>query len=114
MHTNTPPYSSTPAPRDVSEVSERAHAGIDRLRDSAHETVDRATETVSSAAHGSIDSVAGSASAAADSLGRRGEEWRATTDEWTASTREYVREHPLSALGLAFTAGYLLSRLTGR
>ncbi len=111
MHTSTPPSSSTPEPRDVSE---RAHGGIDRVRDSAHASVDRATETVSSAAHGSIDSAAGAASAAADSLGRRGEEWLATTDEWTAPAREYVREHPLSALGIAFTAGYLLSRLTGR
>jgi len=107
----TPPSSST---LDSSGVSERGHAGIDRLRNSAHESVDKATELVSSAAHESVDRAAGAAASAAASLEERGEEWVAVTDEWTASTREYVREHPLSALGIAFAAGYLLSRLTGR
>jgi ElaB/YqjD/DUF883 family membrane-anchored ribosome-binding protein len=32
-------------------------------------------------------------------------------DNWVEGAREYVREHPIAALGMAAAAGYVLSRL---
>ena len=95
MHATTPPSSSL----DPRDVSQRAQAGIDRLRNTAHETVERAASVASSAA---------------DRLGARSGEWMAAKNEWMATTRGYVRDHPLAALGVALAAGHLLSRLTGR
>lgn len=96
MQTVAPTSSSSLDPR---EMSQRAHAGIDRLRNTAHDTVERA---------------ASAASTAADRLGARSEEWLSAKDEWMDATRGYVREHPFAALGIALAAGYLISRLTGR
>lgn len=95
---STPTAASAPS-HEPSELAERAHRGIDRLRSSAHQTVDQAADAASSVA---------------DRMSARGEEWVATRDEWMEATRGYVREHPLAALGMALAAGYLLSRLSGR
>ncbi|HSD53830.1 MAG TPA: hypothetical protein VLC47_06670 [Burkholderiales bacterium] len=95
MHTTTPSSSSL----DPRDVSQRPQAGIDRLRNTAHETVERAADVASSAA---------------DRLGARGGEWIATKNEWMDTSRGYVRDHPFAALAVALAAGYLLSRLTGR
>lgn len=84
---------------DPREMAQRAQAGIDRLRSTAHDTVERA---------------AGVAASAADRLSVRGEEWLSAKDEWLDATRGYVREHPFAALGIALAAGYLLSRMSGR
>lgn len=96
MQTVTP---TSPSALDPREMSQRAQAGIDRLRSTAHETVERAASV---------------ASTAADRLSARSGEWLSAKDEWMDSTRSYVREHPFAALGVALAAGYLLSRLTGR
>jgi ElaB/YqjD/DUF883 family membrane-anchored ribosome-binding protein len=95
MHNTTP---SSPS-LDSRDVSQRAQAGIDRLRTSAHETVERA---------------AALASSAADRVSARSGDVLAAKDEWMNTTRGYVRDHPVAALGIALAAGYLLSRLTGR
>jgi ElaB/YqjD/DUF883 family membrane-anchored ribosome-binding protein len=91
--------SSSSSSFDLRDGAQRAHAGIDRLRTSAHETVERA---------------AALASSAADRVTARSGDLLATKDEWMDTTRGYVREHPFAALGIALAAGYLLSRITGR
>ena len=96
MQSTTSSSSSSLDPRDVTQ---RAQAGIDRVRNSAHDTVERAAAVASSAA---------------DRLSARSEEWLASKNEWMDATRGYVREHPFAAMGMALAAGYLLSRLTGR
>jgi len=34
--------------------------------------------------------------------------------DWMETTRDYVRENPLQALGIALAAGYLLHMITRR
>ena len=63
---------------------------------SSHQTIDRATEA---------------ASAYAERLGEKAEEWLEMKDDWVEGAREYVREHPIAALGIAAAAGYVLSML---
>jgi ElaB/YqjD/DUF883 family membrane-anchored ribosome-binding protein len=69
---------------------------IDRVGDGAHSAIDRATET---------------AAQYAERIGEKAEEWLEMKDTWVEGTREYVREHPIAALGIAAAAGYLLSIL---
>jgi ElaB/YqjD/DUF883 family membrane-anchored ribosome-binding protein len=91
---------TSPSPSlDPRVVSQQAQAGIDRLKDSAHETVERAAQAASSTA---------------ERLGARSEQWLASKDEWIGTARGYVRDHPVAALAMALAAGYLLSRLTQR
>jgi ElaB/YqjD/DUF883 family membrane-anchored ribosome-binding protein len=74
-----------------------AEQGIERASSTAHETVDRVTQT---------------ASAYAERLGEKAEEWLEMKDDWVEGARDYVREHPIAALGIAAAAGYLLHMLT--
>ena len=69
---------------------------IERYGSSAQEAVERATQ---------------SAAAVAERFGEKAEEWLEMKDNWVEGAREYVREHPVAALGIAAAAGYVLSMI---
>jgi ElaB/YqjD/DUF883 family membrane-anchored ribosome-binding protein len=68
-------------------------------------------ERASSAAHDTVDRVTQTAAAYAERFGERAEEFLEMKDNWVEGAREYVREHPVAALGIAVAAGYVLSML---
>jgi len=70
---------------------------IDRLAESAHGAIDRATQT---------------ASQVAERFGEKGEELLAMKDDYVGTARDYVKENPLMALGIALAAGYLFGKIT--
>jgi ElaB/YqjD/DUF883 family membrane-anchored ribosome-binding protein len=72
---------------------------VDRLSQSAHQTVDRAAQAASSVA---------------DRVSEKYEELYAMQEDWVEAGREYVKEHPVAAIGMALAAGYLLSMLMRR
>jgi ElaB/YqjD/DUF883 family membrane-anchored ribosome-binding protein len=84
---------------DPRDLSQRAHENIDRLKSSAHDTVERAAAV---------------ATYAADRIGARGGELVAAKDQSIERVRSYVHLHPFAALGIALAAGYFASRLFGR
>ena len=83
---------------NASAMSEKAHAGIDRVTQSAHHAVDRAVSAASSAAE-RLHSVGDT-------------RYAHMAQEWKEQACAYVRAHPMTAVGIAVAAGYLLSRLT--
>ena len=70
---------------------------IDRIADTAHGAIDRASQT---------------ASDVAERFGQRGEELWAMKDDYMETARDYVKENPLMALGIALAAGYLFGKIT--
>lgn len=68
-------------------------------------------ERASSTAHDAVERVAQTAAAYAERFGERAEELLEMKDNWVEGTREYVREHPVAALGIAVAAGYILSMI---
>lgn len=90
---------STSVMDPVSSTSEQGQEAIERVSGGAHEAVDR---------------VASIAKSAANRVGEINQQVVGAKDEWIGITRDYVREHPLAALGIAVSVGYLLGRLTGR
>ena len=76
-------------------------------RGSAEQGIERASST----AHEAVDRVAQTASQYAERFGEKAEEWLEMKDNWGEGAREYVREHPVAALGIAVAAGYILSML---
>jgi ElaB/YqjD/DUF883 family membrane-anchored ribosome-binding protein len=77
--------------------------GIEGYGKTAHQAVDRATEAASA--------MAGRLGEQVEALGMKGEELLEMRDQWMQSAREYVREHPFQAVGIAVAAGYLLSMM---
>ncbi|HXU43488.1 MAG TPA: hypothetical protein VN675_14255 [Burkholderiales bacterium] len=69
---------------------------IDRLSDGAHRVVDEA---------------ANRAGAIADRFGEKADELMEMKDDWLEAGRDYVRDHPVAALGIAVAAGYLFSMI---
>jgi ElaB/YqjD/DUF883 family membrane-anchored ribosome-binding protein len=59
-----------------------------------------------------VERVAQTATEYAERFGEKAEEWLEMKDTWVDGAREYVREHPIAALGIAAAAGYLLHMLT--
>jgi len=68
-------------------------------------------ERASSTAKETVERVAQTASAYAERFGERAEALLEMKDNWVEGAREYVREHPVAALGIAAAAGYILSML---
>ena len=73
--------------------------GLDRISETAQQTMDRLTRA---------------ASIAADRLTDRSEELWALRGRAVDTARSYAREHPLATLGIAIAVGVLLSRLISR
>jgi ElaB/YqjD/DUF883 family membrane-anchored ribosome-binding protein len=70
--------------------------------------IDRLTES----AHGAIDRAAQTATQMAERFGERTDELLAMKDDYIETAREYVKENPFMAVGIALAAGYLLGKLT--
>jgi ElaB/YqjD/DUF883 family membrane-anchored ribosome-binding protein len=61
-----------------------------------------------------VDRAASAASSMAERVGQKGEDLMELKDNWVESAAEYVREHPIAALGIAAAAGYLFSMISRR
>ena len=84
---------------EASSTKRSAESKVDRLSESAHEAVDKAASVASSYA---------------ERFSSKGEELMQMQQDWMESARDYVRESPLQALGIAVAAGYLLHMITRR
>lgn len=87
----------------MDRLAQSAHRGIDAASRVVHPTIDRAAASAHRAVE-NADEMATHAADAIDHASAKGEEIL------TAGTR-YMRDHPLLTLGLAVSAGYVLSRL---
>lgn len=77
-------------------------------------TSNRSTDTIeraSTSMHDTIDRVSQTASAYAERFGEQADALMQMKDDWVEGAREYVREHPIAALGIAVGVGYVLSML---
>jgi ElaB/YqjD/DUF883 family membrane-anchored ribosome-binding protein len=77
--------------------------------ETSQRSIDRNIERVSQGAHQAVDRATSAAAQVADRVGQKGEELWEMKDTWVEGARDYVREHPIAALGIAAAAGYLFS-----
>jgi ElaB/YqjD/DUF883 family membrane-anchored ribosome-binding protein len=71
------------------------------------ETIDKAANS----AHEAVDRVASATNQAAEALGEKGEQLKNAEQQLVDNCRSYVRDNPLTSLGIAVAAGFLLSRI---
>lgn len=71
------------------------------------DTIEKAANT----AHETVDMVANVTTQAVEALGEKGEHLKNCEQQLVENCRSYVHENPITALGIAAAAGFVLSRL---
>ena len=71
------------------------------------ETIDKASHS----AHETVDKIANATNQAAEALGEKGEQLKNAEQQLMESCRGYVQANPITSLGIAVAAGFLLSRV---
>lgn len=102
---------SSPGVQDLSDSYDSAarasRGGNGQAPTSGSATVDR----IATGAHQAVDRLASAATSAANHLNVSGEELMAAKERWAQTCSTYVKDHPLTSLGIAVAAGFVLSRL---
>lgn len=68
-------------------------------------------DTALQSAHGAVDKIADMTNQAVEAFGDKGKELQNAEKQLVADCRGYVRDNPVTSLGIAVAAGFLLSRL---
>ena len=71
------------------------------------ETIDNASKS----AHEAVDKIASATNQAAETLSEKGEQLKNAEQQLMENCRGYVRDNPITSLGIAVAAGFVLSRL---
>ena len=87
-----------------------SHQTTEAMARTAHEAVDKVAD---SAAHAE-ERIRKAGAAAQENLKAGSERARMKSSELTGEVREYVNDHPLAALGIAFAAGMFISAMMRR
>lgn len=93
----------------ISDLSNSAHQAFDQAANKTSETLRPVMDMLVSSVHEAVERLAHVATEAADKVEVSGEYVKNMQVRATRSTRSYVRERPLTALGIAVASGYLLS-----
>jgi len=80
---------------------------VDATQPSTSDTINR----IASSAHQTVDRIAKGADSTLQSLRGSSSQWKEAGGQSFENVQTYVREKPLTALGLALAAGFLISRL---
>ena len=70
-------------------------------------------EKASDYAHEAAENIAGGSAQAAKVLSEKGEQCRDAEQKFMKECCHYVSEHPMTSIGLAVAAGYMLRALLG-
>jgi ElaB/YqjD/DUF883 family membrane-anchored ribosome-binding protein len=79
------------------------------IRDDVAQAAQRVKATTAEA----IDRTADAAATALDEAAAKREQWCASQQQLMSDAAECMRTHPLATIGLAFGAGFLISRMLG-
>jgi len=93
--------------RSVDEAASGMHNAIDRATSAARPAV----EQLASGVHHAVDKLAGAATQAAEAISSRGGQWKEAQTRFTDTCATQIREKPLTSLGMAVAAGFLISWL---
>jgi len=80
----------------------------------AKRSTDNTIDRMSQSAHDAVDKAASVAGSYAERVSAKGDQLLEMRDDWMGTARDFIRENPLQALGIAVAAGYLLHMITRR
>ena len=84
------------------------------MGDAVVRTVDHAASSVQKGIHRAADQVSGAAAQAVEALGEKAVQLRDAQSRLTENCRTQVRDRPITAVGIAIAAGFLLSWVLSR
>ncbi|MGZ8189454.1 MAG: DUF883 family protein [Methylosarcina sp.] len=102
------------------EATRKSNTGetVEHMKAGAHETVERVAgttdetvERVKAGAHEAVERVAAATTKAADTISEKTDRMIDVEERLREQVREYVRENPVTSLGIALGSGFILSRL---
>ncbi|MET0168087.1 MAG: hypothetical protein ABW318_24240 [Vicinamibacterales bacterium] len=105
--TQTTNDATRPLGRAIDQAGASAHGTIDKVSDAARPAVDQ----LASGAHQAVDKIAGAAGQAVKTLGIKGEQLSDAQARLAEAGRNYVRQNPMMAMGIAIAAGFVLSHV---
>lgn len=73
--------------------------------------VDETIGRVKTGAHEAVDKAADATSQAAEAIATKGEQLKNAEQQFVEDCRGYIHDNPVTSLGIAVGAGFLLSRL---
>lgn len=94
-----------------------AHSAVNTMAEGADAAARKARpaiDQIAAMAHQAVDKAAATAGPAADWLGEQGESLNATQKKLMANTCSYISANPMTSVGIALLAGFLISRLTSK
>jgi len=108
----------TKAPVNGGNIQHSLESGADKATVAAHDAIDSAAGATRPAldhlvanAHETVDRVGIAATNAAGTVGIKGDQLHDSSTRMMERASVYVRENPVTSLGMAVAAGYVLSRL---
>jgi ElaB/YqjD/DUF883 family membrane-anchored ribosome-binding protein len=101
----------SPAGNTVNKAAQSAHEIVDKVASLAGEAADRAIPAAQQFAHKAVEKAEAGAAPAAEWLDEHADQLKDAQEKLFEDTRNYVRDNPLTSIGIAFVAGILLSRI---
>ena len=71
----------------------------------------KTTDKLSKSAHEAYDKISDATSQAKEALGEKGEQLMKTEQRLMKNCRGFIRDNPMTSVGIAAATGFLLSRL---
>lgn len=93
--------------KTTDKVSNFAHDAVDTITDTTNHAADR----VSHFAHDTVDTINNATSRAAEAFDEKSEKLINAEQKLVKECRSYIQDNPVTSLGIAVAAGFLLSRL---
>jgi ElaB/YqjD/DUF883 family membrane-anchored ribosome-binding protein len=86
-----------------------AHKAIDQVVDKTSETMRPVVDLLVASVHDAVERLADAAGTAAEKMEMSSAYVKNAQEQATRSARSYVRQKPLTSIGIAVATGYLLS-----
>lgn len=95
--------------RSLDHAAASTHNAFDNAVDKTSAVVHPAVDTLVAGVHDAVDRLANVASQAAGKLELTGDQLKDAQSRVASNCRDYVREKPLTSLGIALASGFLIS-----